>query len=186
MVMTKDAPLSTLKPAKIRWITEFGWVWPKILLFPDFFLKGHSHSRIPAAWSCCHDNTGANNNSNCKCSKCCSGPGPKIKILRWHLPLVDQYFIKFMSLLHSIYPLPSGQGDDSRCTRTTTKALFRWNVCFVNLWWSLWLLAFVIHLDYGHAANIHALSWTGSPKLWEWKQTWDLELGFEFRNSIYI
>lgn len=50
MVMNKHAPLSTLKPAKIRWITEFGWVWAKILLFPDFFLKGHSHSRIPAAW----------------------------------------------------------------------------------------------------------------------------------------
>eukprot|EP00434_Breviolum_minutum_P007512 symbB.v1.2.006631.t1/scaffold390.1/size254036/27 len=45
---------------------------------------------MPLAWSnpklCCHDNTGANTNSNGKCSKCCSG-----------------------------------QGDDSRCTRTTTK-----------------------------------------------------------------
>ncbi len=53
----------------------------------------------------------------------------------------------------------------------------RWKCLFVNLWWSLWL-AFVIHLDYGHAANIHALSWTVSPKLWEmiWKQTWDFEL----------
>lgn len=91
MVMTKHAPLSTLKPAKLRWITEFGQ------RSCPHFLKGHSHSRIPAAWSCCHDNIGANTNSNGKCSKYCSGQGPKIKILRssWWAWQLASYYLSF-------------------------------------------------------------------------------------------